>query len=206
MSVMNDDRVRTKVPQLGTVALALGCIVVLIAAAFVWSGITTASGRISASTSNDSSLLTAASVDLVVDGGDVGTASRLAIDAAGLYPGLRVERCFAVTFWGNADAVPVRLSGQPGGGTGLEEFVDTRVELGTGSDVDCGDFRSTERLFDDTLLTLWNLHGSYADGLGLMSNASDGESRWVRVSVEVIDDNRAQDLTTAFWLTIEART
>lgn len=206
MSRAREDRTSTTAPSLRVVALAFVSMLVIAAAGVLaWSGITTASGRISASTSNSSSLITAASVDLVVNGGGEVASTGLLIDADGLYPGLRLERCFDVTLAGNATDVQIRLFGQPGGGTGLEAFIDTTIEIGSGVDHSCSDFAGNTVVFNDTLLGLWNRHGSFESGLPLATAASDGESTWVRVAVEVIDDNRAQDLTTAFWLTIEAR-
>ena len=193
-------------PSLRMVALGFVSVLVIASAAVLaWSGITTASGRISASTSNESSLVTAASIDLVVNGGGDVASTGLLIDADGLYPGLRLERCFEVSLVGNATDVPIRMFGQTGGGTGLEVFIDATIDVGRGVDHSCSDFAADAVLFSDTLDDLWNQHGSFESGLPLANAASDGESSWVRVAVEVVDDNRAQDLTTAFWLTIEAR-
>ena len=60
-------------------------------------------------------------------------------------------------------------------------------------------------LFGGTLLELWNRHDSFSSGLPVIAAAGDGDSVWLRISIEVVDDNDAQDLTTAFWLTLEAR-
>ncbi len=186
--------------------VALGSLLVLGAAAvFVWAGLTTASARIAATTTNESSLLTAASVDLVVDGGDDVAATGLLIDAAGLYPGLVVERCLEVTYWGSADAVPVHLFGQLGGGSGLEGFIDTTVDIGVGTQSSCSDFVPSSQLFDGTLADLWARHDTFDSGLAVMDAAESGVATWMRVTIEVIDDNAAQDLTTTFWLTLEAR-
>lgn len=203
-TVQADDRT-TAHPGV-VVALALGSVAVLSAAVvLLWSGVVTVSGRIAASTSNESSLLAAVAVDLVVEGGADVASTGLLIDASGLYPGLRVERCFEVTYSGTVGDVPVRLYGKSGGGTGLERFIDTTVSLGEGSDHLCADFAARRTLFQGTLLDLWNAHRNFDDGLRLMDRAGDGEGTWVRVEVEVVDDNRAQGLTTAFWLTLEAR-
>ena len=192
--------------RLGFVALALASLLVLGAAVvFVCSGVTTASARIAATTSNDSSLLTAATVDLVVDGGAEVASTGLLIDAAGLYPGIVVERCFEVTYWGSADVVPIRMFGQLGNGSGLESFINTTVEIGTGTQTSCGDFVPSSQLFDDTLADLWTRHASFDSGLTVIDAAQSGAGTWMRVTIEVIDDNDAQDLTTTFWLTLEAR-
>jgi hypothetical protein len=204
----NNDRntTQTSRPRLGFVASAIGSLLVLGAAVvFVWSGVTTASARIAATTSNDSSLINAAVIDLVVDGGQDVASTGLLIDAAGLYPGRVVERCFEVAYRGTPIGVPVRMFGLSGGGTGLEAYLETTVEAGAGSSNECDDFERQTTLFSDTLLELWNRHGSFESGLPLMEAASDGSTTWIRVSIEVADDNRAQDLTTTFWLTLEAR-
>lgn len=187
------------------VAPAVALIIILSGVFFVWSGVVTASARFSASTSNESSFISAAAIDLNVDAGEDAASTGLLIDAAGLYPGLRIERCFVVSYTGALDDVPVRLFGRAGGGTGLEAYIDATIEQGAGSDNQCSDFTSSGVLFDDTLRTLWDRHGSFAAGLPIIEAADDGSSAWVRISIEVVDDNDAQDLTTAFWLTLEAR-
>lgn len=190
----------------GLVALALGCLIVLGAAAvFVWSGVSTASARIAATTSNDSSLVLAASVDLVVSNGDEASSAGLLIDADGLYPGLLIERCIEVTYWGELTDVPVHMFGTPSGGTGLEAYVLTTVETGKASSNECADFSPGRSLFDGTLLELWNEHSSFENGIRIIDQADNGAQTWVRISVELADDNAAQDLSTAFWLTLEAR-
>ncbi len=206
MTTTHEDEVAEEAPSLRVLALGLASFAVIVAGAlFVWSGVTTASGRIAATTRNDSSLLTAAEIDLVVDGGSEVASSGLLIDAAGLYPGLQLQRCFEVTYLGTAEGVPVRLFGQAGEGSGLEAFIDTTVDLGTGSQNDCEDFVAANEVFGGTLESLWQQHNSFETALPLMPAAQDGESSWVRVSVEVMDDNEAQNLTTAFWLVIEVR-
>ncbi len=164
-----NERETQRTTSLVSAALALGSILVLVAAGvFVWSGVTTASGRIAATTSNESSLLTAASIDLVVEGSDEATSTGLLLDASGLYPGLVVERCLGVTYWGSPSDVPLRMSGRAGGGDGLEAFIDATIETGTGSDPDCADFDTSETLFEATLLEFWERHGSFETGLPLM--------------------------------------
>lgn len=192
-------------PYRGFVAPLVALLVLLAGAYVVWAGTSTASGRIAASTSNESSFIAAGAIDLTVDAGEGAASTGLLIDAAGLYPGLRVERCFAVSYAGTLQGVPVRLFGQPGGGTGLEAFIDTEIERGSGTDNECGDFSATATLFEGTLLALWEQHGSFDRGVPVIEAADDGATTWVRIAIEVVDDNDAQALTTAFWLTLEAR-
>ena len=188
------------------VALVIVCCLVLLAlSVVVWSGVTTASARFAATTSNDSSLLSAAEVDLVVESTDEVAATGLLIDAAGLYPGLVVERCVEITYWGSASDVAVRMFGRPGGGTGLENYIEMDIQSGTATDPECSDFVPNSTVFDDTLRVFWDRHPSFDDGLPVMDAAQSGVGTWARFSLQVADDNAAQNLTTEFWLTVEAR-
>ncbi len=189
-----------------TPALGLGALAALVAAiALVWSTMTTASARFVGSTTNDSSLLEAAVVDLVVEPDASGAATTLLVDADGLYPGLEVERCVRLTYRGTLDDAVVRLFGSSGAGSGLERYLDTSIELGAGDDPDCADFQPARAAFSDTLDRLWGQHGSFANGLEIMASAADGDSVTLRFAVEVVPDNAAQDLTTRFGITLEAR-
>ncbi|MBT8239919.1 MAG: hypothetical protein KJN63_01680 [Acidimicrobiia bacterium] len=191
--------------RLGFVALVGGCCAVVVAGlVLIWSSVTTASARFSGSTSNDSSLFEAASVDVVVGttGGDV---TELRIDADGLYPGRVVDRCLPVQFNGSIDGVAVRLIGRSRGGTGLEEFVDAVVEVGEGSDNECGDFVIERTEFEGTLVDLWQQHGDFETGLEILESANDGDGATVRIQLEVMSDNQAQGLTSSFSILIEAR-
>lgn len=178
--------------------------VLLAAGAVAFSTVTTASARFAASTSNESSLFAAAEIDLVVDNGD-GAAARLLVDADGLYPGLVVERCLVVTHRGSLEGVDVRLHVAPGSDTGLARFLRTEVELGEGVDAECGDFEAAESQFSGTLSELLADHGSFPQGIDLMSDAGDEQSITLRVSFEVESDDRAQGLSTDFMATLEAR-
>jgi hypothetical protein len=191
--------------RFGFVVLVGGCCAVVVAAlVLIWSGVTTASARFSGSTTNDRSLFEAAVVDVVVGttGGDV---TELRIDSEGLYPGRVVDRCLPVQFNGSIDGVTVRLIGRNRGGTGLDEFVDTVVEVGEGSDNECGDFVVGRTEFEGTLGDLWQQHGDFETGLEILESANDGDNATVRIQMEVESDNQAQGLTSAFSILIEAR-
>lgn len=195
-----------RTPRAGFVALAVFAIVVVLAAgAVAFSTVTTASARFAASTGNESSLFEAAAIDLVVDNGEDGAAARLLVDADGLYPGLLVDRCLLVTHRGSLDAVDVRFHVAPGDETELAPFLQTRVEIGEGADPECSDFEPVEAIFAGSLSQLLAEHGSFSDGVELMSDAGDGDSVAMRISFEVVSDDRAQGLTTGFMATLEAR-
>ncbi|MFW2381827.1 MAG: hypothetical protein ACN4GZ_08730 [Acidimicrobiales bacterium] len=194
-----------RITRFGFVALVAGCCAVMVAAlVLVWSSLTTASARFSGSTSNENSLFTAAAVDVVVGTPGV-DATELRIDGDGLYPGRVVQRCLPVKFIGSIDGVAVRLMGRSQGGTGLEQFVQTTVETGSGTDNECADFSPEQTVFQGSLDSLWRSHGNFASGLDIMASADDGEQTTVRVQVEVESNNDAQGLTSAFSLLIEAR-
>lgn len=189
----------------GVGALAVLSSVLLVAVALlVWSSITTASARFAASTTNESSLFEAASIDVVV-GGPEGGSSALRIDGDGLYPGLVIERCLPVGYRGTLDGASVRLIGRDDGGTGLARYVTTEIDRGSGSLSSCEDFTADRTIFRGSLEQLWQDHGRFATGLELMSSAVDGDSVVMRVRLEVVSDNDAQGLTTAFSLVVEGR-
>ncbi len=190
----------------GTVALGLLLLSVLVAAgAFVWSGVNTATARIAGSTTSDGSLFAAGTIDLVLQPDTEMSAVGLLINAEGLYPGLVIERCLPLTYHGTVDAVPVRGHGSSTGGTGLEQYLKTEVEVGSGSSVECDDFEASTSAFSGSLGQLWQQHGSFPEGFELIPAANDGDSVTLRVSVEVASDDAAQGLTTEFWIILEAR-
>ncbi len=190
----------------GSAALGLGLVVVVVAGAvLLWSGLTTASGRIAGTTTNETSLFQAGSIDISLDGGADGAETALRLDADGLYPGLVAERCIPVTYRGTFDDADVRLFGEAGAGSGLDEFLDTTVQVGVGSDNECADFEPGSTIFEGPLAELWRRHGDFGSGLDLLASASDGASVTVRVATQVESDDAAQGKTTEFWMIIEAR-
>lgn len=175
------------------------------AGALAYQGIATASAGFSGSTANENSLFEAATIDLVLLDDAPGTEQRFVIDAAGLRPGLIVERCLPLTYRGSLDEVTVRLHGNIRGGTGLEEHLLTVIETGSGTSVDCVDHTPSGTVFEGRLSTLWSNHGSFEDGMNVLSPASDGDGTTLRIAIEVDSDNRAQGLDTAFVMVVEAR-
>ena len=173
-----------------------------------WSTIETASARFSGSTSSENSLFEAASIELTVDD-DGGESSRLLVEADGLYPGLVIERCLVVTHRGSLDDVSVRLFGSTSGtadsGEDLAPYLLSEVQLGSGSSPDCVGFQPRDEVYAGRLSELWRQHGTFDDGLLLIPEAGDGDAVTVRLGFEVESDDRAQGLTTAFVVTVEAR-
>ncbi|MEZ5227832.1 MAG: hypothetical protein R2710_14500 [Acidimicrobiales bacterium] len=176
-------------------------IVVVAAGVLAWSVGTTASGRVSASTDNRSSLFTSAVVDLEVA---TGQATQLLFDVDGLYPGRVETSCVEVTYTGSLDA-DVRLHGRATGGTGLDDYLATTIELGRMATGDCESFVADEALFDERLSGLTARHGSYEQGIRLAAAMTPGEQLALRASVSVLDDDAAQGLGSEFWVIVEAR-
>ncbi len=195
---IDSDALRFGLPVIGGVAILLA------AGALALAALSTASASFAGSTSNDNSLFEAATVDLTVANGN-GSSSRLAIEADGLYPGLAIERCLVVGYRGSLDDVPIRLHGELGEGTGLDRYLRTTIELGSGNAPACEDFRPTARVFGGTLAELWQEHATFASGIELMPSASDGDTISVRLATELDDDDQAQGLMTTFVIVFEAR-
>ena len=191
--------------SLGFVALAVGSVAVLAAAGLLaWSSVTTAQGRF-AGTTGTQSLLTAAVVDLSLGLGEAGTASDLIVDGGGMYPGKLLQRCVVVNYFGSAPSPQVRMfAGQPSG-RGLDQFLETRVTLGRGSDPDCADFSGQASVFTGTLADLSVRHPSFDQGIEVLRPAGDAASVTVRFALDVISDNRAQGLDTEIVVTLEVR-
>ncbi len=201
--------------RLASVAPGLGAAATLAALGVLgWSAVTTASARIAGSTGSGGSLLQAASVSLQRDtsagggGGSGGGAlsSDLLVDADGLYPGVTVERCLPVRYAGSLDDVPLVLSARISGGTGLERYLDTAVDVGTGADPACGDFApaSADGTWGGTLAALASTHPRYERGLEL-AGLGDGQAVTVRFRFEVLADDGAQGRSTAVHLRFEVR-
>lgn len=200
--------------RLGSVAPGLGAAATLAALGVLsWSAVTTASARIAGSTESGGSLLQAASVSLQRDtsgsgsgGSGGGLASELLVDADGLYPGVVVERCLPVRYAGSLDDVPLVLSARISSGTGLERYLDTAVDVGTGADPACGDFAPTPagRAWSGTLAALASDHPRYERGLDL-AGLGDGQGVTLHFRFQVTSDDGAQGRSTAVHLRFEVR-
>lgn len=193
-------------PRIGFRALAAATIFVVSAAgALVWSTIETASAGFSGTTSNDGSLFEAAAIDLVLGPTSGATTAGLLIESDGVYPGLLVERCILVTYHGGLDSVDVRLSGAVEDGTGLETYLHTEIEIGSGASPTCDDFVHASTAYSGVLREFGREHGTFEEGLDLMTGAVDGDFVSMRLAFEVADDDRAQGLTSRFWFTVGAK-
>jgi hypothetical protein len=172
--------------------------------AVVLSGLTTARGRIAASTGTQS-LLTAGQIDLVIESGSDGAVQQLLFDEDGLYPGKVLHRCLVVSYRGSIDSAAIRLYGHETGGTGLSAYLDMTIERGSGTDPACRDFAGMSTMYSGRLDTLLTEHSTFATGLRVAEPAFADQTTTLRVRIEVVDDNDAQDRTTRFMVLFEVR-
>lgn len=179
----------------------------------VSSVVESADGRFSGSTSNEGSFMSASTIDLELGaaashpnqpGSD---ASDLALDVENLLPGMQVERCIQINYAGSVDDARVRLLGRVDAPGGLEQYLDTRIIAGRGGDADCSDFvaANDQPLFSGSFSEFAQAHGDFDSGVPVGDPMADGDSLTLRLSVEIRDDNRAQGLTSSFWLVFEVR-
>jgi hypothetical protein len=191
------------------VASAAVAVVLVVAGGIVAANaVSTSSARVNASTSTDG-LLTAGNV--VLRRAD--DSAVLALDAMDLYPGRSARGCVAFEYAGSVP-VDVRLFGDPGEGTGLDEYIDLRLTSVAGATCPSPDQparapstrdESAPELYRGRLSSLWSEHSSYGTGVTIVPSMSAGDRVAIDVVLEVVDDNRAQGLTIDFSFTFEAR-
>jgi hypothetical protein len=183
-------------------AAVIGALVVLCAAAVVTvSAVDVAQGRFSGTTNNVGSLFSTAVVDLELGADDTTSTASLLVDARNLTPIDEVVRCVAVRSTGSLEDARILLSGTLAGGSGLERYVATEIDRGTGADPECSDFSSGETIFTGSLLEL----AERPEPFVLLADAPADSTTTVRLSFRLLDDDRAQGLDTEFWLSFEAR-
>jgi len=170
------------------------------AAVVITATASTSSARFVANTDNDNNFWEAANLELEVDG-----AQNLFLEGSGLYPGLMVENCFVVTYFGTIDGVDIRVHSQGQGGS-LGRFFELTIQTGSGTASDCSDFEAGgQPAFSGTLSTFSARHGSFESGLLLAADMADGDQITVRASGALRNDNAAQGLSGRFVAVVEAR-
>lgn len=139
--------------------------------------------------------------DVVLDDDDAGG---VAFNVSDMAPGDTRTRCIEVTYTGSLTA-DVRLYGTVGG-TGLADYLDVDVAIGTGgSFASCTGFSATSTLFTGTMADFGSAHTDYASGLGGLNGATDPTSRTYRITVTLQDDNAAQARSATAGFTWEAQ-
>ena len=121
-----------------------------------------------------------------------------------LAPGATVTRCIRVSYTGSLPA-DVHLYSATGG-SGLDRYLDTTVEVGTGGNAtSCNGFVPTSVLFTGTMQALGAAHTNFSNGLAGFDGATDPSARTYRVSATLRDDQAAQNLTATLDLVWEAQ-
>ena len=110
-----------------------------------------------------------------------------------------------VSYQGSFDSAIIRLHGRETGGTGLGAYLDISIDRGSGSDPGCGDFVAESTMYIGQLDALLRNHSTFDSGIRIAEPAVLDQITTVRVRIEVVGDNDAQDLTTEFLVIFEAR-
>lgn len=179
--------------------LAIGVTVLGSAVVLVLSAIVTSSARVKATTEG-TTFFSAGVVELV----QPGTAVELLFDSDGLYPGKELSGCVEVEYRGSIPA-SVRLHGALHGGSGLELFTNLTVSMAPVASCSSATPAMSQQAFDGLLGDFSAAHPDYATGLVLDPAMLAGDRLVLLASVSLVDDNRAQGLTTDFAFVIEAR-
>jgi hypothetical protein len=127
--------------------------------------------------------------------------------ASDMKPGDSVTHCIVVTYDGSITPSDVELYVTPGEltGTGLDDYLDLTVELGSGgSFADCTGFIGAS-VFSGTLDGFAATHTDFLSGTGSWTAAATGEDRTYRFTLSLQDDNAAQNLDAAVNFTWEAQ-
>ncbi|MEM7094855.1 MAG: TasA family protein [Actinomycetota bacterium] len=161
--------------------------------------VTRSQAAFSDTTENTTNAFTAGSVTLTDD--DAATAL---FNATGMNPGTPVTECITLTYSGSFTPATVRMYGTATGA--LATYLDTTIEVGTGGNFgDCTGFTPSSTIYTGTLAAYAASHVDWASGLGVWSPAASPESRTLRFTVDVQDDNNAQGLSASADFTWEAQ-
>jgi hypothetical protein len=156
----------------------------------------------SAPTSNPGNSFAAG--DVAIADNDSGVAL---FNTANMAPGDTATGCIEVTYSGSLDA-EVRLYGAVAGGTGLEAYLDLKIERGSGS---CAAFGGAtvvwENSTDGDLGVFLAGHTDFAAGVDAWAAVGGGSADMVpyRFTVTLQDDNGAQGESAVVSFTWEAQ-
>ena len=165
----------------------------------------TSRSAFSDTTDTSSSNISAASVSLVDD--DSGTSM---FSVSGMIPNQTIQECIRVTYNGDltpAAAVQMYRAGAITG-TGLDQYLDLVIELGSGGNFgDCTGFSATSTIFTgNTLQNFATTHTNYAGALSTgWTPTGAGQFRTFRISMTLQNNNAAQGLTATFGFTWEVQ-
>jgi len=145
-----------------------------------------------------------ASGDVVLTDDDSGAAMFAVTDMA---PGDVVTDCIVVTYEGSLAPADIELYVAAGSlaGTGLDDYLDMTVELGTGGSFgDCTGFAGAT-VYTGDLDGFAAAHVDFAGGTGSWTAAATNDDRTYRFSFTLQDDNAAQALNATATFTWESQ-
>ena len=158
-----------------------------------------------ATTTNAGNTFTAATIDLSDD--DSGAA---AFAVSGQLPGDTGQRCFQLTYGGNAPATVKLFVDATTYGGALGPYLDVTIQEGSGSSFseapECSTFISSSTIYSGTLAALAAGHTDFATGVGTFAPATAGVTRAYRISYLMRDDNGGQGTAASVDFVWEART
>jgi len=178
-------------------------VIVLLGAAsiVVVAGWRTSTAKVGATTENQANRWSAGTIELEAD-----TASLLLLNVSDIWPGHTVQDCVLVTYRGSVPDVDIRLFGQVQAGTGLDHYLVATIETGSGGSAgSCDGFRPVGRpIFSGRLDTLTS-RGAFEEAPSILPHAGRGDRIALRITLDLVDDNASQGLSTDFALAVEAR-
>jgi len=145
-----------------------------------------------------------ASGDVLISDDDSGSAMFSLSDMA---PGDSATKCINVQYDGSITPADIESYVSAGdlAGTGLGDYLNLTVELGTGGTfADCAGFAGAS-FYSGTLDGFAGNFTDFASGTGSWTAAATGDDRTYRFTFDLQDDNAAQDLNATFTFTWEAQ-
>ena len=150
-------------------------------------------------TDNPGNGFSSASVVLTDD--DTGSAMYA---ATGMTPGNPLVECIEVTYSGTAVPANIRMYGTSSGA--LASYLDMTIEVGTGgTSASCTGFSSTTTIYSGTLSNFSSTRTNWTSGLATFTAASNPTVRTLRFTVDVQNDDLAQNKSATASLTWEAQ-
>ncbi|MBK9179184.1 MAG: hypothetical protein IPM45_06345 [Acidimicrobiales bacterium] len=153
-----------------------------------------------ATTENNGNSFSAGTVALVDD-----DSANVMFNASNLKPGDTLTKCITVTYQGSITPSVVKLYGTSAG-TGLAQYLNTTVEVGTGgSFASCTGFSASSTVYSGTLAGFSSAHTNYVNGATGFTAAATNDARTFRFTVALADNNLAQGLNATAVFTWEAQ-
>jgi hypothetical protein len=116
--------------------------------------------------------------------------------ASGLSPLNPVVKCIEITYGGDLLDADVKMYGSASGP--LADHLNVTVDVGTGGTfADCSGFAPTSSIWTGSLSSFGTTHTDWSNGLDVFTATTNPDSRTLRFSVSVSDNNAAQNLSAS---------